>query len=406
MGQKVHPIGFRLGVIRDPDSKWYLPKRGFAEAVYEDYKIRRYVKKNLYQAAISHVEIERAGNRIKATLNTAKPGIIIGRGGKGVDELKAALEKLTKKQVHVSVNEIRQPDMNAQLVAESIAQQIEKRIAYKRAMRQAILRAMKLGVKGIRIMCSGRLAGAEMARKEQDRQGKIPLHTLRADIDYGFAESATTYGNIGIKVWIYKGDVLPGQPRQSEPEPARAPRGEGRPDRSGERSDSGRGGDRGGRGGRGQGGAGGGGGRGGRGQGGGSGGGQGGGIGYGGGNRGGDRGGQGGGQGQGPGGGGRTGGRAEGFGGASQGGPRAGGMGGARPSGPAGGGNSGRGAGGGPSGPVGGGGRPANAPGAGGNGPRADQSGTGRDAPQGHQDQRGGAGPGGGHPNDNPTPNE
>jgi small subunit ribosomal protein S3 len=403
MGQKVHPIGFRIGVIRDPDSKWYLPKRGFADAVYEDYKIRRYVKKNLAQAAISHVEIERAGNRIKATLNTAKPGIIIGRGGKGVDELKAALEKLTKKQVHVSVNEIRQPDMNAQLVAESIAQQIEKRIAYKRAMRQAILRAMKLGVKGIRIMCSGRLAGAEMARKEQDRQGKIPLHTLRADIDYGFAESATTYGNIGIKVWIYKGDVLPGQPRQSEPEPARAPRGEGRPDRSGERSDTGRGGDRGGRGGRGQGGAGGGA-RGGRGQGGGTGGGQGGGIGYGGGNRGGDRGGQGGGQGQG--GGGRTGGRGEGFGGASQGGPRAGGMGGARPSGPAGGGNSRPGAGGGPSGPVGGGGRPSNAPGAGGQGPRADQSGTGRDAPQGHQDQRGDAGPGGGHPNDNPTPNE
>lgn len=262
MGQKVHPIGFRVGVIRDWESKWYLPQRSFAAALYEDYKIRRYIKgtdagksdrqnaviqRNLAAAAISHVEIERAGNRVKATLHTAKPGIIIGRAGKGVDELKAALERLTKKQVHISVQEIRHPDSVAQLVAESIAQQIEKRIAYKRAMRQAIMRAMKLGVRGIRIMCSGRLAGAEMARKEQDRQGKIPLHTIRADIDYGFAESATTYGNIGIKVWIYKGDILPGQPRQSESEPPRQQRGDGRPDRSGERSDSGRGG-RGGRG--------------------------------------------------------------------------------------------------------------------------------------------------------------
>ena len=242
MGQKIHPIGFRVGVIRDWESKWYLPDRGFAEALYEDYKIRAHVKKQLATAAISRVEIERAGNRVKATLHTAKPGIIIGRGGQGVDTLKAALEKLTKKQVHVSVQEIRHPDIDAQLVAESVAQQIEKRIAYKRAMRQAIMRAMKLGAKGIRIMCSGRLSGAEMARKEQDRQGKIPLHTLRADIDYGFAEAATTYGNIGIKVWIYKGDVLPGQPRQSEPDLPRAPRGDGRPDRSGERNDRGRGG--------------------------------------------------------------------------------------------------------------------------------------------------------------------
>ena len=272
MGQKVHPIGFRVGVIRDWESKWYLPAKGFPEALYEDYKIRRAIKRDellaftskadkrdfpkLSQAAIARVEIERAGARVKATLHTAKPGIIIGRQGKGVDLVKAALEKMTKKQVHVSVQEIRHPDMDAQLVSESIAQQIEKRIAYKRAMRQAIMRAMKLGVRGIRIMCSGRLAGAEMARKEQDRQGKIPLHTIRADIDYGFAEALTTYGHIGIKVWIYKGDVLPGQPRQSEPEMPRAPRGEGRPDRSGERTD--RGGDRrGGRGGRGSGGGGG-----------------------------------------------------------------------------------------------------------------------------------------------------
>lgn len=260
MGQKVHPIGFRIGVIRSPDSTWYLPKRGFAEAVYEDYQIRRFIKKNHGNAAISRVEIERQGNRTKATLFTAKPGIIIGRQGKGVDELKAKLEALTKKQVHVSVQEIRQPDIDAQLVAEAVAQQIEKRIAYKRAMRQAILRASKLGVKGIRIACAGRLAGAEMARRESDRMGKIPLQTLRADIDYGFAEAATTYGNIGIKVWIYKGDVLPGQSRQVE---ADSRRGDGRPDRSGERNDrsergrggrgggdrGGRGGDRGGRGG-------------------------------------------------------------------------------------------------------------------------------------------------------------
>ena len=258
MGQKIHPIGFRVGVIRDWESKWYLPERSFAAALYEDYQLRRAIKRDelakfvrsedrrnfpkLSQAAISRVEIERAGARIKITLHTAKPGIIIGRGGTGVDLMKAAMEKMTKKQVHVSVQEIRSPDIDAQLVSESIAQQIEKRIAYKRAMRQAVLRAMKLGVRGIRIMCSGRLAGAEMARKEQDRLGSIPLHTIRADIDYGFAESATTYGNIGIKVWIYKGDVLPGQPRQTGSEPPRSNRGEGRPDRSGERSDTGRGG--------------------------------------------------------------------------------------------------------------------------------------------------------------------
>ena len=335
LGQKVHPIGFRIGVIRSADSTWYLPKKQFADALYEDYKIRQYIKKNLAQAAISRVEIERAGNRVKATLFTAKPGIIIGRQGKGVDDLKAALEKLTKKQCHVSVQEIRQPDQDAQLVSENIAQQIEKRIAYKRAMRQAIMRAMKLGVKGIRILCSGRLAGAEMARKEQDRQGKIPLQTLRADIDYGFAEAATTYGNIGIKVWIYKGDVLPGQPRQSELEMPRAPRGEGRPDRSGERSDRGgeRGGDRGGRGGGDRGGRGGG--RGGRGGGQGGGGGYQGGGGQGGGYQGGGGGGYQGGGGRpagGQGGGGYQGGgggRPAGGGGGNFGGPRPGGQGGA-----------------------------------------------------------------------------
>ncbi len=372
MGQKVHPIGFRIGVIRNPDSTWYLPKRQFAAALYEDYQIRRAIKKDefqkfvkkgdekdaprLSQAAISRIEIERAGNRVKATLFTAKPGIIIGRQGKGIDVLKNALEKMTKKQVMVNVQEIRHPDMDGQLVAESIAQQIEKRIAYKRAMRQAILRAMKLGVRGIRIMCSGRLAGAEMARKEQDRQGKIPLHTLRADIDYGFAEALTTYGHIGIKVWIYKGDILPGHSRVSEAEPPRNMRGDGRPDRSGERSDSGRGGrgggaDRGGRGGGGD--------RGGRGGGGGGRGPGGGGGGY-----------SGGGGGGGYSGGGGGGGRPAGGGGGYSGGGSysGGGGGGGRPAGGGGGGYSG-----------GGGGRPAGGPPAG--GPRPPRPPEGGGAP-------------------------
>jgi small subunit ribosomal protein S3 len=272
LGQKIHPIGFRIGVIRDWESKWYLDK-GYADAIYEDHRIRAYIKKNHENAAVSRVEIERPGGTVRVTLHTAKPGIIIGRGGKGVDDVKNALEKLTKKRVHVNVQEIRHPDIDAQLVAESIAQQITKRIAYKRAMRQSIMRAMKLGVKGIRVMCSGRLAGAEMARKEHQRDGKIPLHTLRADIDYGFAEAPTTYGNIGIKVWIYKGDVLPGGTRLTEEqivprrEAMRADRGGRGDDRGGRGGRGGRGRDGeggGGRGGRG-GGPGGGGGRGGRG---------------------------------------------------------------------------------------------------------------------------------------------
>jgi small subunit ribosomal protein S3 len=258
LGQKVHPIGFRIGVIRDADSKWYLDK-GFADAIYEDHRIRTWVKKKLGNAAISRIEIERPGGTVRVTLHTAKPGIIIGRGGKGVDDVRTQLENMTKKRVHVNVQEIRHPDIDAQLVAESVAQQIEKRIAYKRAMRQSIMRAMKLGVKGIRVMCAGRLAGAEMARREHQRDGKIPLHTLRADIDYGFAEAATTYGNIGIKVWIYKGDVLPGQQRLTEEQIV--PRREALRAERGDRGDRG---GRGGRGGRGDGG-GGGGGRGGRG---------------------------------------------------------------------------------------------------------------------------------------------
>lgn len=216
MGQKVNPIGFRVGVIRDWDSRWYATKE-MPALIAEDGKIREFVKKRLSQAAVSRIEIERAPNKVKVTLHTAKPGIIIGRGGRGVDELRDDMQKLTGgKQVHVAVEEIRQPELDAQLVAEAIAQQIEKRIAYKRAIKQSITRTMRMGAKGIRIRCAGRLGGAEMARVESDKQGKIPLHTLRADIDYGFAEAMTTYGHIGCKVWIYKGDVLPGQ-RRVEP---------------------------------------------------------------------------------------------------------------------------------------------------------------------------------------------
>ncbi|MGC8668312.1 MAG: 30S ribosomal protein S3 [Chthonomonadales bacterium] len=224
MGQKVHPIGFRVGVIRDWDSRWFLDK-GYADAVYEDYRIRRFVKaySSSRNAAISRVEIDRPGGKLRVTIHTARPGIVIGKKGEDVEVLRKDLERLVGKPVHLNIQEIHHPDIDAQLVAESIAQQIEKRIAYKRAMRQAIMRAMKLGVKGIRVMCSGRLAGAEMARREHQRDGKIPLHTLRADIDYGFAEGKTTYGNIGVKVWIYKGDVLPGGTRPTETEivPAR-----------------------------------------------------------------------------------------------------------------------------------------------------------------------------------------
>ncbi len=209
MGQKIHPIGFRIGVIRDWESNWYADKE-FADFVIEDYKIRKHVKKKLFSAGVSKIEIERQANKVKVTVHTAKPGLIIGRGGKGVDEVRLDLERLTKRQVHLNVQEIRQPELDAQLVAEAIAAQLEKRIAFRRAMRQAVLRTMRAGAKGIKVRLSGRLGGAEMARVESDKQGKIPLHTLRADIDYGFAEAMTTVGHVGIKVWIYKGEVLPG----------------------------------------------------------------------------------------------------------------------------------------------------------------------------------------------------
>lgn len=215
MGQKVHPKGLRLGIIRDWDSRWYAGKE-YKTLLHEDLKIREFIKKRLYQAGIASVEIERAANRIKVIVNTAKPGIVIGRGGAEVEALRKDLERLTGKQVNLNIAEIKKPELNAQLVAENIAAQLEKRIAFRRAMKQAVGRAMRLGAQGIKIACGGRLAGAEIARTEWYSEGKVPLHTLRADIDYGFAEANTTYGKIGVKVWIYKGEVLPERARVRE----------------------------------------------------------------------------------------------------------------------------------------------------------------------------------------------
>ena len=272
MGQKIHPTGFRIGVIRDWESNWYADK-DYAALLKEDHEIRTFLRKRLAQAAVSRITIDRQVNKVRVQIHTGKPGVIIGRGGRGVDDLKAALEQKIKKQVNLAVQEIRQPDLDAQLVSESIAQQIEKRIAPKRAMRQAIQRSMRAGARGIRLQVSGRLGGSEMARRENDKQGKIPLHTLRADVDYGFSEAATTYGHIGIKTWLYRGDILPHQYRTMKetgqtPESFMPRREERRRDRTGEEQDrrSDRGPSRGGRGG-----GGGGGGRGGRGGGGGGG---------------------------------------------------------------------------------------------------------------------------------------
>jgi len=209
MGQKVNPHGLRVGVIKDWDSKWYANKKEFSDFLVEDYKIRGYVKKKLYAAGISRIEIERANNVVTVKVSTAKPGIVIGKSGAGTEELKAELAKLTGKNIKVDIFEIKQPDIDAQICAENIAAQLEKRISFRRAMKQVMTRTMKAGAKGIKTACAGRLGGAEIARTEHYHEGTIPLQTLRADIDYGFAEADTTYGKIGVKVWIYKGEVLP-----------------------------------------------------------------------------------------------------------------------------------------------------------------------------------------------------
>lgn len=208
MGQKVHPNGLRLGIIRTWDSRWF-SKKNYAGLLHEDIKIRKIVKERLMHAGVSKVEIERAGQKAKINIFTARPGIIIGKRGAEVDKLKKDLETLTGKQLYINIQEIRRPELDAQLVAENIALQLERRIAFRRAMKKAVTSALRLGAQGIKITCAGRLGGSEIARTEWYREGRVPLHTLRADIQYGFFEAKTTMGQIGVKVWIYKGEILP-----------------------------------------------------------------------------------------------------------------------------------------------------------------------------------------------------
>ena len=208
MGQKVNPHGLRVGVIKDWDSKWYA-EADFADLLVEDYNIRTYLKKRLYSAGISKIEIERASDRVKIIVYTAKPGVVIGKGGAEIEKIKAEVQKFTSKKLVVDIKEVKRPDRDAQLVAENIALQLENRVSFRRAMKSCMGRTMKSGAKGIKTSCSGRLGGADMARTEFYSEGTIPLQTLRADIDYGFAEADTTYGKVGVKVWIYKGEVLP-----------------------------------------------------------------------------------------------------------------------------------------------------------------------------------------------------
>lgn len=210
MGQKVNPHGFRVGVIKDWNSKWYADKKNFADNLVEDFKIREFLKSKLYTAGISKIEIERAAKRVKINIHTAKPGMVIGRGGSGIEVIKQDMKKLVEdKNVLINIVEVKQAENNAQLMAESVASQLEKRISFRRAMKQTIQRAMRTGVKGVKTACAGRLGGAEIARTEHYHEGTIPCQTLRADIDYGFAEANTVYGKIGVKVWVYRGEVLP-----------------------------------------------------------------------------------------------------------------------------------------------------------------------------------------------------
>ncbi len=208
MGQKTHPTGNRLGIIRTWDSRWFA-KKDYTTFLHEDLNIRKLIKKNLFHAGVAKVEVERAGQKIRVIIHTARPGIIIGKKGAEVDKLKKDLEQFTAKEVGIDIKEIRKPEMDAQLVAENIALQLEKRVAFRKAMKKAVASALRFGALGIRVACAGRLAGSEIARSEWYRQGRVPLHTFRADIEYGQAEAKTTYGRIGVKVWIFKGDILP-----------------------------------------------------------------------------------------------------------------------------------------------------------------------------------------------------
>ena len=208
MGQKVNPHGLRVGVIKDWDSRWFVKDKDFGDTLVEDYNLRKTLKKQLGDAGVPKIEIERDASKVRIHIHCAKPGIVIGKGGAEIEKLRVQCEKILGKPVNINIVEVKNPDLNAQLIAENVAQQLEKRISFRRAMKKSIGSAMKANARGIKIMCSGRLGGAEIARSEQYHEGTIPLQTLRADIDYGFAEADTTYGNIGVKVWLYKGEVL------------------------------------------------------------------------------------------------------------------------------------------------------------------------------------------------------
>ena len=235
MGQKVNPHGLRVGVIKNWDSRWFAKDEVFGDTLVSDYNVRKYLKKELYDAGISKIEIERDGHRVRVFVNCAKPGMVIGRGGVEIEKYRQSLETMVGMPVALNVVEVRQPDLNAQLVAENIAAQLERRVAFRRAMKMAIRNTMRLGAKGIKISCGGRLGGAEIARSEHYHEGTIPLQTLRADIDYGFWEANTTYGKIGVKVWIYKGEVLNEVNRPAANGPRDARRGDRRDNRNGER---------------------------------------------------------------------------------------------------------------------------------------------------------------------------
>ena len=211
MGQKVHPVGFRLGISQEPSARWYASRRTFASLLQEDLKIRSSIAARLKDAGVPRVDIERSANQISITIHAAKPGIVIGKGGAKIEELRKVLEESTGKRVRVNIQEVRQPELSAPLLARSVAEQLERRVAFRRAVRQAVQRSVRAGARGVRVQVSGRLGGSEMARREWERQGRVPLHTLRADIDYGKSEAHTNYGTIGVKAWIYKGDVGPGQ---------------------------------------------------------------------------------------------------------------------------------------------------------------------------------------------------
>jgi small subunit ribosomal protein S3 len=226
MGQKVHPTGIRLGIVKDWTSKWYADSKGYADMLNTDLAVRSFLKRRLSQASVSRIQIDRPANNANVTIHTARPGVVIGKKGEDIDRLRKEVSDMMGIPVHISIEEIRKPELDAQLVAESISQQLEKRIMFRRAMKRAVQNAMRLGGQGIKVNIGGRLNGAEIARSEWYREGRVPLHTLRADIDYGFAEARTTYGVLGVKVWVFKGEVFPGQEAE---EPAAKPKAAGRP---------------------------------------------------------------------------------------------------------------------------------------------------------------------------------